>query len=145
MKAAYCTPALHVKDIARSIKFYSLLGFELTDIEGDPACPFWARMHAEGGDIMFLLAEEEHPADPHRQGIFLYLYTPDLPALREHLLASGVKVSKINRPPYMPSGEISVPDPDGYGVFVGHWSDTEHEAWLKSLEAKRKAGHLPPQ
>ena len=29
MKAAYSTPALHVKDIARSIHFYSLLGFEL--------------------------------------------------------------------------------------------------------------------
>ena|SRR5579859_1896221 len=141
MKAAYSTPALHVKDIARSIHFYSLLGLELIDFEGDRSCPFWARMRGEGGDIMFLLAEE--PVDPHRQGIFLYLYTPDLPALREHLLANGVTVSKINRPPYMQSGEISVPDPDGYGVFVGHWSDKEHQAWLKSLEAKRKAGLLP--
>jgi len=143
VKAAYSTPALHVKDIRRSIEFYSLVGFELMDIEGDPACPSWARMHSEGGDIMFLAAEE--PVDRHKQGIFLCLYCDDLPALREHLLANGVKVSQINRPPYMPSGEISVPDPDGYGVFVCHWSGTEHQAWLKSVEKKRKAGLLPPK
>ena len=141
MKAAYSTPALHVKDIARSIHFYSLLGFELVDFEGDRAHPGWARMHCEGGAIMFLCAEG--PVDRYKQGIFLYLYTPDLAALRAHLLTNGVKVSEINRPPYMPSGEISVPDPDGYGIFIGHWSDTEHQAWLEQLEVKRKAGLLP--
>ena len=90
-----------------------------------------------------MVARAESPVDARGQGVLVYLYTPDLPALRAHLLANGVKVSEINRPPYMPSGEISVPDPDGYGVFVGHWSDTEHQAWLERLEVKREAGLLP--
>ena len=76
---------------------------------------------------MFLLAEE--PVDASRQPFFLYLYTDELPALREHLLANGVKVSEIHRPPYMASGEISVPDPDGYRVFVGQWGTAEHQRW----------------
>ena len=53
----------------------------------------------------------------------------ELAALREHLLANGVKVSGIHRPAYMQSGEISVPDPDGYSVFVGQWGTAEHQRW----------------
>lgn len=57
-RAAYLTPVLHVADVFRSIHFYQLLGLELTDYEDDDAtCPVWARMHSEGGDVMFLLAE----------------------------------------------------------------------------------------
>jgi catechol 2,3-dioxygenase-like lactoylglutathione lyase family enzyme len=126
-RAAYLTPMLQVADIRRSINFYQLLGLELMDYEGDPSCPCWARMHSEGGDLMFLLAEE--PVSPLRQPFFLYLYTDELPALREHLLANGVKVSEIRRPRYMQSGEISLPDPDGYGVFVGQWGTAEHQRW----------------
>jgi len=125
--AAYLTPMLNVADVRRSIQFYRLLGLELLDYEGDPTCPGWARMRSEGGDLMFLLAEE--PIDPHKQAFFLYLYTDELQALREHLLANDVKVSGINHPPYMQSGEISVPDPDGYGVFVGQWGTNEHQRW----------------
>lgn len=126
-RAAYLTPMLHVTDIRRSIDFYRLLGLELMDYEGDLICPGWARMHSEGGDLMFLLAEER--MEPARQAFFLYLYTDELPVLREHLIATGVKVSEIHYPPYMQSGEISVPDPDGYGVFVGQWGATEHQRW----------------
>ena len=120
---------LHVADIRRSINFYRLLGLELMDYEGDASCPGWARMHSEGGDLMFLLAEE--PVDASKQAFFLYLYTDELPALRAHLLANGVKVSEIHHPPYMQSGEISIPDPDGYGVFVGQWGAPEHERWAR--------------
>lgn len=126
-RAAYLTPMLHVADIRRSINFYRLLGLELMDYEGGPASPSWARMHSEGGDLMFLLAET--PVDASRLPFFLYLYTEELPALREHLLANGVKVSEIHCPPYMQSGEISVPDPDGYAVFVGQWGTAEHQRW----------------
>ena len=118
---------LHVADIRRSVHFYGLLGLELMDYEGHQACPGWARMHSEGGDLMFLLAET--PMKVSDTGFFLYLYTDQLAALREHLLANGVKVSEIHRPPYMQSGEISVPDPDGYSVFVAQWCAAEHERW----------------
>lgn len=153
-KAGYFTPLLHVMDVRRSIRFYELLGFELIDLEGPPECPGWARMHCEGGAVMFLLAEE--PFDPTnsnsgfasanpetRHALLTAMYTPDLPALREHLLANGIAAPPITRPEYMPSGSMSLRDPDGYIVDIHHWSDTEHQAWLKNIEAKKKSGAIP--
>ncbi len=140
-KAAYSTPMLHVADVARSIRFYQLLGFELIDTEGAPECPGWARMHCEGGAVMFLLAEER--VDPSAQGVLLAMYTPDLPALREHLVGNGVQAPAITYPAYMPSGQITLRDPDGYVIGINHWRDAEHAAWLKSLEEKKKSGVLP--
>jgi catechol 2,3-dioxygenase-like lactoylglutathione lyase family enzyme len=125
---------LHVGDVARSLRFYALLGFDTIDTEGEGGHLGWARMHCEGGALMFLAAEER--MDPSQQGVLLYMYTPDLPALRAHLLANGVEVSPIRYPEYMSSGEIHVRDPDGYAVLVGHWGKPEHEAWEKRLAAK---------
>jgi len=78
---------LHVSDVLQSINFYRSLGLELMDFEGDPSCPGWARKHSEGGDLMFLLAEER--MESSNQPFFLYLYTDELEGLREHLLANG--------------------------------------------------------
>jgi catechol 2,3-dioxygenase-like lactoylglutathione lyase family enzyme len=141
-KAGYSTPMLHVADVLRSIRFYRLLGFDLIDTEGPATCPGWARMHCEGGALMFLLAEE--PVDASRQSILLAMYTSDLPALREHLLANGVNVPPITYPGYMPSGQITLSDPDGYIVGINHWGDAEHSAWLKAIEQKKNSGSLPP-
>ncbi len=90
---------------------------------------------------MFLLAES--PMEPAKQAFFLYLYTDRLADLREHLLANGVKASEIHRPPYMASGEMSVPDPDGYGVFVGQWGAEEHQRWER--ERRERLARLEPQ
>src|SRR6266568_4835847 len=139
-KAGFSTPMLHVADVARSIHFYELLGFELIDTEGAAGCPGWARMHCEGGALMFLLAEE--PVDVSAQSILLAMYTPDLRSLREHLLANGVDAPPITYPEYMPSGQITLHDPDGYILGINHWGDAEHEAWLKSIEQKKKSGSL---
>jgi Glyoxalase/Bleomycin resistance protein/Dioxygenase superfamily len=97
-------------------------------------------MHCEGGALMFVLAEE--PVDASAQAILLAMYTPDLPALCKHLLASGVKVPPITYPGYMPSGQITLTDPDGYIIGINHWGDAEHEAWLKGIEQKKKSGLL---
>lgn len=144
-KAGWCTPMLHVADVERSIRFYRLLGFELVDVEGAEGCPLaWARLRTEDGSaIMLLRGEEEHPLPPDQQGVFLVLYTPDLPRLREQLVAAGEKPTAIERPPWMPSGHILLRDPDGYAVGVNHWGDTEHGAWLQALEQKRAAGRIP--
>ncbi|HXE90772.1 MAG TPA: VOC family protein [Terriglobales bacterium] len=132
-KVGYSTPLLHVAEIERSIRFYGLLGFVTVDTDRcDPLG--WARVHCEGGAVMFLRAEEE--VDPSAQAVFLYMYTPDLAGLREHLLAIGVRVPPIKHPPYMPSGEITIADPDGYTIFVGHWGASEQEAWEKRIGAK---------
>jgi hypothetical protein len=132
-KVGYSTPMLHVAEIERSIRFYELLGFVTVDT--DRCTPLgWARMHCEGGAIMFLRAEEA--LDPVRVTTMLYMYTPDLVCLREQLLAAGVKVPPITHPPYMPGGEIQMPDPDGYSVLIAHWGKSEQEAWEKRIGRK---------
>ncbi len=129
-RATHSTPMLHVADIEHSIRFYQLLGF--TTIDTDRCTPLgWARLHCNGGEIMFLRAER--PIDPSAQGFFFYLYTPELPALREHLVASGLQVSAIKHPGYMPSGTVNLDDPDGYHLEIAHWGQAEHEVWLKRL------------
>ena len=140
-KAGYSTPMLHVADVARSIAFYRLLGFELIDVEGAPGCPGWARMHCDGGALMFLLGEE--PVDSLKQGILLAMYTEDLPSLRKHLLANGVTVPEITYPEYMPSGQVTFRDSEGYVIGINQWGETQHSAWLRALEGKRKSGALP--
>lgn len=123
---------LHVKSVEDSVKFYERLGFELIDTDG--CAPLgWARIHCEGGAMMFLRAEDDHPVDPTKEGVLFYMYTPDLPVLREQLLEAGIEVSEIKRPPYMPSGEIYLKDPDGFVVGVAHWGEKEHSEWLKRI------------
>ncbi|HSE47611.1 MAG TPA: VOC family protein [Terriglobales bacterium] len=135
---------LHVGSVERSIAFYRLLGFELVDVEGPQGCLGWARMRTDDGSaIMFLLAEEGVRVEPEKQGILLALYTPGLPALRAQLVAAGVRAPEIEHPPWMPSGHLFLRDPDGYGVGINHWSDAEHDAWLKLLDQKRAAGRIP--
>ncbi len=132
VKAGYSTPMLHVAEIERSIRFYELLGFATIDTDrGKPLG--WVRLHCEGGALMFVRAEEPVAG---AQAVLLYMYTPDLAGLREHLLANGVKVPPIQYPEYMRSGEICISDPDGYVILVGHWGKSEHEAWEKRIGAK---------
>jgi len=132
-KAGYFTPMLHVAEIERSIRFYELLGF--TTIDTDRCTPIgWARLHCEGGAIMFLRGE--HPIDPKAQALILCLYAPDLPALREHLIENGVDVPPIKAMSYMPSGMINFRDPDGYIIEISQWGKPEQEAWERRLATK---------
>jgi len=63
-KVGYSTPMLHVAEIENSIRFYELLGF--TTIDTDRCKPLgWARLHCEGGAVMFLRAERK--VDPSRR------------------------------------------------------------------------------
>lgn len=142
VKSGYLTPLLHVRDIARSLSFYSLLGFETVDVDkSDDGTLGWARMHCEEGAIMFVPSEE--PENAHHDRALFYLYTPDLPALAAQLVAAGVDVGPIGHPEYMPSGELCLSDPDGYIVLVGHWSSVEQDEWTRRVAAKRAAGLIP--
>ena len=132
---------LHVADVDRSIRFYQLLGFELVDIQGELGHLGWARLDCQGGALMFLLAEQ--PIDPSAQAFLLAMYTSDLPALRQHLLANGIAVPPITYPEYMRSGQFTMKDPDGYLVGINQWTDVEHEAWEKQIEHKKQSGLLP--
>ena len=129
----YSTPMLHVASIEASIRFYERIG--LTTVDTDGGTPLgWARLHCEGGAVMFLRAEE--PLDARAQGVLLYMYTPDLTALRDHLLAEGVPVPPIRYPEYMPSGEIGIADPDGYAILVAHWGRPEQDALTQRTAAR---------
>jgi hypothetical protein len=133
VKAGWLTPLLHAADIEASIRFYELPGF--TTIDTDRATPIgWARLNCEGGALMFLRAEEAFKVST--LPVLFYMYTPDLPALRERLLASGIEVPPIRYPGHMRSGEIGLKDPDGYRIEIGHWGDAEDEAWRKRIGSK---------
>jgi hypothetical protein len=134
-KAGWATPMFHVRELEGSIGFYELLGFQTIDT--DRCHPLgWARLHCEGGAIMFLRAEEGHAVDPSVQGVSLTMYTPDLKGMREQLIAWGVAAREISYPVYLPSGEMQLMDPDGYRVAIVHWGKEEHEAWKKRIGAK---------
>ncbi|HVN07406.1 MAG TPA: VOC family protein [Patescibacteria group bacterium] len=132
-KAGYSTPLYEVAEIERSIRFYELLGF--TVIDTDRCTPLgWARMHCDGGAIMFLRADG--PLNARGQSVYLAMYTPDLAGLRAHLLASGIAVPPIRYPEYMPSGMIELSDPDGYRLGIHHWGKSEQDAWEKRISEK---------
>jgi glyoxalase/bleomycin resistance protein/dioxygenase superfamily protein len=111
-------PMAFAADPQRSVDFYKLLGMgvrgSLRNSSGELQ---WVDLVSEQAQLM--LARASDPVIPSQQAVLFYLYSPDLIALREHLLASGVKVSPITYPDYMPKGEIRVEDPDGYVLLIG--------------------------
>lgn len=111
-------PLARVADVERSIRFYNLLGMEIRGSLKNPSGIFqWVHLACEHAHLMMSRASE--PVIASQQAVLFYLYSPDLVALREHLLAKGVKVSGITYPEYMPKGEIQVEDPDGYCLLIG--------------------------
>ena len=130
VRAGWYTPMLPVREIERSIPFYEKLGFELIDT--DRCEPLgWVRMHCQGGAVMLLRSED--PVSPNVQAVLFYMYAPDLPALREQLVANGITVSEIQYPDHGPSGEVYLKDPDGYQLGIVHWGEKEHTEWLKRV------------
>lgn len=80
----------------------------------------WAHIPCEQAELMLTRASE--PVIASQQAVLFYLYSPNLVALREHLIASGVSVSPITYPAYMPKGEVRVDDLDGYCLLIGQAS-----------------------
>jgi len=111
-------PLAHAASVQRSVDFYKLLGMEmrgcLKTSSGDLQ---WAHIAREQAELMVARASE--PVIPSQQAVLFYLYSPDLIALREQLMAAGVGVSPITYPGYMPKGEFRVDDPDGYCLLIG--------------------------
>ena len=112
------TPMAHVADVQRSVSFYELLGLKVRNtLEAADGTLVWAHVECELAELMFARADE--PVVATQQGVLFYLYSPDLVALREHLLAKGVGASAITYPSYMPKGEMRLEDPDGYVLLIG--------------------------
>jgi catechol 2,3-dioxygenase-like lactoylglutathione lyase family enzyme len=109
----------HVANVQRSVDFYKLLGMELLGSlkASDSSELRWAHVACEEAHLM--LARASGPIISGDQAVLFYLYSPNLIALREHLIAAGVSVSLITYPEYMPKGEVRLEDPDGYVLLIG--------------------------
>ncbi len=93
-------------DLQLSVDFYQKLGMEVRGSLRTPAGYLqWVHLSCGQADLMFARASE--PVIPSQQAVLFYLYSPDLIALREHLLAAGVKVSPITYPDYMPKARFA--------------------------------------
>ena len=111
-------PMAHVADVQRAVDFYKLLGMELRgSLKNSSGDLQWAHIACEQADLMLTRASE--PVVASQQAVLFYLYSPNLVALREHLIAVGVRVSLITYPEYMRKGEIRIDDPDGYCLLIG--------------------------
>ncbi|MBI4893732.1 MAG: hypothetical protein HY821_24145 [Acidobacteria bacterium] len=116
-------PFLHVADVERSALFYSHLGFRIGNrVPADgtihwawlysPEAPEWRR----GANLMLASAERPLPPDP--APVIFYLYASNLIALRNALLQAGLQPGDIRYPPYLPLGEFTISDPDGYRLII---------------------------
>ena len=111
-------PMAHVADVQLSVDFYKVLGLELRgSLKASDGDLRWAHVACEQAHLM--LARASGPIVASQQAVLFYLYSPDLVALREHLIAAGVTVSAITHPEYMPKGEVRLEDLDGYVLLIG--------------------------
>ena len=95
-----------------TVEFYKLLGMEIRgSLRNASGRLQWVHLSCGQADLMLSRASE--PAVAGKQAVLFHLYSPNLIALREHLMANGVKVCAITDPEYMLKGEICVENRDG--------------------------------
>jgi len=118
-KITVLTPMVSVANVQRSINFYELLGLKARNtLKNEAGQLIWAHLECESAELMLSWAGDSvNPSPP--PPVRFYLYSPNLVALREQLLAGNIKVSSVTYPNYMPKGEAQVEDPDGYILYIG--------------------------
>jgi catechol 2,3-dioxygenase-like lactoylglutathione lyase family enzyme len=109
-------PFVHVEDVQRSIDYYHHLGFTLASVYKYRGQPIWAELDSEGAKLM--VSTDGDSIDPAGQGILFYLYSKDLAALRQQLLADGIPAGEIEDGTPGPRHEMRLYDPDGYELMV---------------------------
>jgi hypothetical protein len=65
-----------------------------------------------------MVTRSECAIDSAAQEVLFYLYANDLEAVRNMLLANGIRAGEITYPEYLPDGEFKVTDPDGYTLMI---------------------------
>ena len=65
-----------------------------------------------------MVSTDGDPIDPPAQGVLFYLYSDNLAALREQLLADGINVGEIVDGTPGPPQEMRLTDPDGYVLMI---------------------------
>ena len=116
-------PMIHVADVERAIEFYNKLGFEVGNSVPRSGPKHWAWLYCpavenwkNGANLM--VTRTARPLNADAQDVLFYLYASDLVALRDDLIAKGVKASQISYPEYLPKGEFRIDDLDGYCLMV---------------------------
>jgi uncharacterized glyoxalase superfamily protein PhnB len=109
-------PFVHVEDVERSIAFYYHLGFIVASVYKYRGTRVWAELRSEGAELM--VSTDGDSIDPAGQGVLFYLYSNNLTALREQLLADGINVGEILDGTPGPREEMRLTDPDGYLLMV---------------------------
>jgi catechol 2,3-dioxygenase-like lactoylglutathione lyase family enzyme len=116
-------PFVHVEDVERSIAFYYHLGLIVASVYTYRGAPVWAELRSKGAELM--VSTDGGPIDPAGQGVLFYLYSDDLAALREQLLAEGIPVGEIVDGTPGPPHEMRLTDPDGYVLMVAQLEPSE--------------------
>ena len=116
-------PFVHVEDVERSIAFYYHLGFIVASVYKYRGTAVWAELRSEEAALM--VSTDGDSIDPAGQGVLFYLYSADLAALREQLVADGIHVGEIVDGTPGPSQEMRLADPDGYVLMVAQLDAAE--------------------
>ena len=109
-------PFVRVVDVERSVAFYRHLGFSVQEVARYRDRLSWASLQSGGAEIMF--EGTNPPIDPDRQRVLFYLYSEDLAALRDQLIAAGIDAGPIEDGSPGPAEEMRVADPDGYVLMI---------------------------
>ena len=109
-------PFVQVADVGRSIAFYELLGFEVTDTYVHEGKLDFAAL--ESGSARTMLVRAAGPIDPRQQTVRFYLYAEDLDALRSHLNENDINPGPIVDGSPGPQREMTARDPDGYCLMI---------------------------
>jgi hypothetical protein len=114
------TPFVHVTDVERSIAWYRHLGFVVTEIFTPAGQLNWANLVSGDAELML---QRAFSSLTDRGAIVLWLYSHDLAALRDQLVAAGVSAGAIVDGTPGPRHQMELIDPDGYTVMVAQIED----------------------
>jgi hypothetical protein len=67
-----------------------------------------------------MVTKADGMVDAGQQAILFYVYTPDVAAYREGLVAAGLDAGPLQYPFWAPRGEFRLHDPDDYVLMVTH-------------------------